>query len=53
MSEANDVLGEHQPLVEVHQLKKHFVTAKDLLGRSSEVLKAVDGVSFQIKRGET
>ncbi|MGO4108690.1 ABC transporter ATP-binding protein [Paenibacillus sp. YAF4_2] len=40
-------------LVDVHQLKKHFVKSRDAWGRTSEVLKAVDGVSFQIRQGET
>ncbi|CAM3421930.1 ATP-binding cassette domain-containing protein [Paenibacillus lupini] len=40
-------------LVDVQQLKKHFVKSRDAWGRTSEVLKAVDGVSFQIRQGET
>lgn len=40
-------------LVDVQNLKKHFTKGTDLWGRSTEVLKAVDGVSFQIRRGET
>lgn len=40
-------------LVDVQQLKKHFVKSRNVWGRTSEVLKAVDGVSFQIKKGET
>ncbi|WP_413243272.1 ATP-binding cassette domain-containing protein, partial [Pseudomonas ogarae] len=40
-------------LVDVQQLKKHFVKSRDAWGRTSEVLKAVDGVSFQINKGET
>ncbi|MCM3630199.1 ATP-binding cassette domain-containing protein [Paenibacillus glycanilyticus] len=40
-------------LVDVQQLKKHFVKSRDTWGRTSEVLKAVDGVSFQINKGET
>jgi ABC-type oligopeptide transport system ATPase subunit len=34
-------------------LKKHFSKGKDMRGRDTAVLKAVDGVSFQIRRGET
>lgn len=40
-------------LVDVRGLKKHFVKSRDALGRTAEVLKAVDGVSFQIRKGET
>lgn len=40
-------------LVDVRNLKKHFTKGKDLWGRSTQVLKAVDGVSFQIRQGET
>ena len=40
-------------LVDVRQLKKHFSKGKDLWGRNTQVLKAVDGVSFQIRKGET
>lgn len=42
-----------QTLVEVNNLKKHFVTKRDALGKPSEVLKAVDDVSFSILKGET
>lgn len=37
----------HKPLVEARNLKKHFRVGKDA------VLRAVDGVSFAIDRGET
>ncbi|WP_308637453.1 ABC transporter ATP-binding protein [Paenibacillus silvisoli] len=40
-------------LVEVRGLKKHFTKSTDMWGRPTQVLKAVDGVSFGIKRGET
>ncbi|RXZ83985.1 ABC transporter ATP-binding protein [Paenibacillaceae bacterium] len=40
-------------LVEVSNLKKHFVIGRDALGRPTEVLKAVDDVSFTIRKGET
>jgi peptide/nickel transport system ATP-binding protein len=36
-----------QVLLQVNNLKKHFILGKN------EILKAVDGVSFQIHRGET
>ncbi|CAI6083849.1 ABC transporter ATP-binding protein [Cohnella sp. JJ-181] len=40
-------------LVEVRDLKKHFAKEKDVWGRTTQVLKAVDGVSFGIRKGET
>jgi peptide/nickel transport system ATP-binding protein len=41
------------PLVEVSDLKKHFVVGGGLLGGARAVVRAVDGVTFQIRRGET
>lgn len=40
-------------LVEVRNLTKHFPVQGNLLGRGRGLVKAVDGVSFGIKRGET
>ncbi|MFD2614542.1 ABC transporter ATP-binding protein [Paenibacillus gansuensis] len=40
-------------LMDVRNLKKYFPKVTALFGRQKEVLKAVDGVSFQIRRGET
>jgi oligopeptide transport system ATP-binding protein len=42
------------PLVEVHQLKKHFPIRQGLIiERVIGSVKAVDGISFSIQRGET
>ena len=41
------------PLVAVHGLKKHFPIHKGLFSRVSGQVYAVDGVSFEIRRGET
>ncbi len=46
-------MSEDKILVDVNNLKKHFSKGKDLWGRDTAVLKAVDGVSFQIRQGET
>jgi oligopeptide transport system ATP-binding protein len=46
-------MSDHNILVDVRSLKKHFSRGTDIWGRSTEVLKAVDGVSFQIRKGET
>ncbi|TGG92078.1 ABC transporter ATP-binding protein [Natronospirillum operosum] len=41
------------PALEVLDLKKHFVTRKTLLGKPDRVVRAVDGVSFHVARGQT
>lgn len=45
--------NKNKVLVDVRNLQKHFSKGKDIWGRSTQVLKAVDGVSFQIRQGET
>jgi oligopeptide/dipeptide ABC transporter ATP-binding protein len=40
-------------LLEVRDLVKHFAVRRGLLGRPSEWVKAVDGVSFHVRAGET
>lgn len=40
-------------LIEVRNLKKYFEVQKSFVGGKSSLLKAVDDVSFTIKRGET
>ena len=43
-----------RPLVEVRDLRKHFATRGEaLFGEPAPVVKAVDGISFSIGRGET
>jgi len=42
-----------EPLLEVRDLKKHFAVGNSLLGRAQGWVKAVDGISFTIDRGET
>ena len=46
-------MSEVQKLLEVRGLKKHFVIPGSLLSRSKRVVKAVDGISFDIYEGET
>jgi len=41
------------PVLQVHDLKKHFVIRKGILRRNFGHVLAVDGVSFSIVRGET
>lgn len=40
-------------LLEVQGLVKHFPLQRDPLGRGGGVVRAVDGVSFQVRQGET
>ena len=42
-----------EPLLEVRNLAKSFFSAPGPLGGKRQVLKAVDGVSFTLRRGET
>ncbi len=41
------------PLLQVNDLKKHFPVRGHLLRRNASRVYAVDGVSFEIARGET
>jgi ABC-type oligopeptide transport system ATPase subunit len=42
-----------EPLMEVRDLVKHFPIRKGLLQRQVGAVRAVDGVSFDVMRGET
>jgi oligopeptide transport system ATP-binding protein len=46
-------MPEGDPLLRVVELKKHFPIAGGLFGRNAGLVKAVDGISFEIRRGET
>lgn len=41
------------PLLEVRDLVHHFPVRAGVLGRSRQVLRAVDGVSFELEQGKT
>lgn len=45
--------NESEIILKVDNLKKHFVLQRTLLGKPTSVLKAVDNVSFDLKRGTT
>nr|WP_241768255.1 oligopeptide/dipeptide ABC transporter ATP-binding protein [Haloferax sp. ATB1] len=42
-----------EPLLEVDDLEKYFPVKSGIIKRTSDYVKAVDGVSFDIERGET
>ena len=42
-----------EPLLKVENLVKHFTVTGGLLGRGAGVVRAVDDVSFEVRRGET
>ena len=48
-----NTLTSPQPLVRVQGLKKHFVSSGSFFSKKVQTLKAVDGVSFDIKASET
>ncbi|RLJ37788.1 ABC transporter ATP-binding protein [Acidovorax sp. 106] len=48
-----DVGGPAQPLLTVRGLVKHFPLKKDAFGRGGGVVHAVDGVDFEVLKGET
>lgn len=45
--------GLNQPLLSVKDLKTYFPIKKNLLNKSRHFVKAVDGISFQVNKGET
>jgi len=47
------VESSQQPILEVRNLVKHFQVGGGLFGGAAGIVKAVDGVSFSIQRGET
>ncbi|QJQ95544.1 MULTISPECIES: ABC transporter ATP-binding protein [Halomonadaceae] len=50
---ARDRGGKAQPLLSVRGLKKHFVIQRGGLGRQEKRVHAVDGVDFDLRKGET
>ncbi|MGP6089386.1 ABC transporter ATP-binding protein [Antarctobacter jejuensis] len=48
-----DTGGPAQPLIRVTGLQKYFPVRGGVLGRTQAKVQAVDGVSFEVKKGET
>jgi peptide/nickel transport system ATP-binding protein len=48
-----EIADKAELLLEVRDLQKHFPIRKGLLGRAAGAVRAVDGVSFSLQRGET
>ncbi len=44
---------EKKPLLEIRNLKKHFLVGKDFFGKNKKILTAVDGIDITINKGET
>ncbi|MDP6778315.1 MAG: ATP-binding cassette domain-containing protein, partial [Candidatus Latescibacteria bacterium] len=42
-----------KPLLEVHDLKKHFPVTRGIFSRTAGHVRAVDGVSLTLVEGET
>jgi len=53
MDALKDIGGPAQPLLTIKDLVKHFPLKKDPLGRGGGVVRAVDGVDFEVLKGET
>jgi peptide/nickel transport system ATP-binding protein len=53
LSPLPDLGGPAQPLLEIRNLVKHFPIKGGMLGRRVATVHAVDGVSFEVAKGET
>ncbi len=45
--------GSVEPLVSVEALTRHFPIKKGLLRRTTGYIRAVDGITFDVRHGET
>lgn len=49
----NTLLSSKKPILKVSNLKQHFVVKREALFQPKQVVKAVDGISFDLYPGET
>lgn len=49
----NSSAPEREPILKVENLKKYFVLSKNLLGKPTSTLKAVDDITFSVDYGKT
>ena len=53
IDDRNTALAMERPLLDVRDLEVHFPIRSGLFGRTAGVVKAVDGIPFDVKPGET
>lgn len=46
-------MSTNSPIIEVKDLKKYFGESNNIFSRNKDIVKAVDGVSFKIHKGDT
>ena len=51
--ELHKELYAREPILRLEGLKTHFVTTRNILGKATQVVKAVDDISFEVYPGET
>lgn len=49
----NNITEDKKPLLKVTELKQHFTLKKEVVFQPKQVVKAVDGISFELFPGET
>jgi peptide/nickel transport system ATP-binding protein/oligopeptide transport system ATP-binding protein len=49
----SNILKQKSPLLRVSDLKQHFVLKKEVIFQPKQVVKAVDGINFELYPGET
>ncbi len=53
LTQSQDIGGPAQPLLIVKDLLKHFPLKSGLFGQNKAAVQAVDGISFDVRKGET